>query len=1168
MVGILLLASGESTVSAIAEEKTSNPVTSSVLTVAENSSGLDVASVDPKAENTPREFGNLASTVSFLELDGNSKTSQAPRVKIGDVMTEGASTKIPTTADYSSSSDTATSSSNKLDFEDVTSTFEENDKFDEGTKTDIDLQDAEENVKVSSTEKAQIISSSSDVPETLTSSNELNATHFILSELDDASLANDKTELEDAQSTEFSKFPSSTTPRSTKKRSPADAIVMDTNTTVKESDEYTTMINAYSEKQSSLQPSSTPSDKDSTLFNDESTKYLENDTVKDVETTSIPSSSKDETSQNPLSLQNTTPKSATRKRSLNSTGDSKHFDEITSTSGSFSSESFQPHLFTMIEHGGLPVSQSVGGITLSPGSNFNDAETIMPHEKVTLMDSDEMESMDRMKIQASSQSSRLTPVFSISTDNEREKQFETTEKNVDKFTEQERKSERIPEDYSVVSVNEKLNLSNNGNTEAQITSDNMKTVSYSEASANTPKLSEDYHHLNTVDLVEDSYAGVTFDPDGMRNDGPQDPDSVVFYVPPSTTNKMSTPEIFYHSTNEKEVNSNPESEADFVMVMDKNLNDARDVKNGTLEFEKLQHVPLDKNTEIPLLPSLVPGVAPESDTSNISNETLLPPGWSFWDPSKSGWILPGTEKPEDSEFNDESEEMILDAPHFQEAGHVQSYPTDFQPEATKENDAEKATGLSTSSSNTDSISGMKTTVTDIGIIETSNSFESHQTDQSVIRPVKIRPTSPEDKSVSTSILPDTFSTQATGQSIVMKPSVPTAGSVAVASDKIETSSIDTSSPVILPNPVPSVTEVEKDPELSTMIIQPELVPLPLDKKAFETTGPTNTSAANSTIAGIAVKTSVSVSLPLSNTKNESKTFELPMNNTSILPVPVNLPVSVIPKDNDSSASSADPSTEGLTSTLVQTTTTSGIKIRKPKLKITGGTEGFTQRPPWPYTPALKRPTTEAPGGPVSIFKKTRTRIASITSSTTPRTFRPLSLATVRIQYASDIPGMIPFGELVISTDPVPTTTEVTTTEEPISEVPFTDQTHVPTVANEDDVTLVKVAGYIVIDRGLRWNDLLHNRHSPEYKKNSEMMHLYLERMFRSSPIASRLWKIEIDGFSGNKKTRPVGVDFFLYLIKSGENIATDDLATVFHEKLSTNNTFGTFRVDPNKTAFE
>ncbi|GFV85421.1 SEA domain-containing protein [Trichonephila clavipes] len=1159
--GILLLASGESTVSTLTEEKASDPSTSTILSIADTSSlGLDVTPLDSKTESTPKENENLASTVLFLALEGSSETSEAPRDETSDVNKEDVSTEVPITELYSSSSNTATLSSTKLDFENATSISELN-KFNEGNESELDLKTSEEKTKISSTEKTPV--SSSDVPESLTSSNELNTTNFNLSELDATLLANGTTDLEGIEETEFSKFPSSTTPRSTKKRSPTDATLMDKSTPVKSTDEYSTIMDTGSKKL--LQTSSTQSSKeDLTLLSDESTRYLENDALKlvtNMETTSISSTYKDEMSHNPLSLQNTTPKSATRKRSLNSTGDSRPFEEITSTSDSFTSVSLQPQLFTLIEHRDSPLPESVSEVTLLSRSNINNAETTS-HEKITVPNS---EKMDGMQTQASSQGSQEMYLSSISPDIEREKNFNTTEKNIE-FLDQESKS-RIP-DYSVSPLNEPLNLSNYGNTDAQMTNDNTKTASYSESSFNTPKFSEDYHYLNNVDHVDYSFTeGVTFDPDGMRNSGPQDPDSVVFYVPSTTTSRLSTPEIIHHTTDNKEVNSNTESEDDFVIVMDKKVNEESNVKNGTVEFEKLEHVTLDKNREILPLPSLVPDIAPELNTSHMNNQSLLPPGWSFWDPSKSGWILPGNEKSKDSEVNDESEEMLQDAPHFSETDLTQNNPTNFQPEITfKEKNTAKTTDLPTSSHSIDSISDVKTTVTEIGILETSNSFESHQTDQSVIRPVKIRPTSPEDKSVSTSILPDSFSTQATGQSTVMKSSVPIAGSITFASDKIETSSIDTSSPVILPNPAPSVTEIEKDPELSTMVIQPELVPLSLDIKAPEATGPTNTSAANSTIAGIAVKTSVSVSLPLSNTNNGSQSFELPMNisnNTSILPIPVNVPPSVIPKD--SGASSFDPSTEGLISSTVQTTTASGFKILKPKLKIPGRTDSFTPRPVRPYSPVLKRPTTTA-GPPVSIFNKARTRVASITSSTTPRTFRPFS--TIRVQYASDIPGMIPFGELIISTDPVPTTTEVTTTEEPISEVPFTDQTHVPTVANEDDVTLVKVAGYIVIDRGLKWNDLLHNRHSPEYKKNSEMMHLYLERMFRSSLIAARLWKIEIDGFSGNKKTRPVGVDFFLYLIKTGENIATDHLATVFHEKLSTNNTFGTFRVDPSKTAFE
>ncbi|GFR30788.1 hypothetical protein TNCT_328201 [Trichonephila clavata] len=224
-----------------------------------------------------------------------------------------------------------------------------------------------------------------------------------------------------------------------------------------------------------LQTTSTQSSKeDSTLLNDESTRYIENDTLKtvtDMETTSISSTSKDEMFRNLLSLQNTTPKSATRKRSLNFTVDSRPFDEITSTSDSFTSVSLQPQLFTLIEHRDSPLPESASELTLLSGSNSNDAETTISHEKVTVRD---LEKMDTMKNQASSQGSQQAYLSSISLDIERENNFKTTEKNIE-FLDQGSKS-RIP-DYSVGLVNEPFNLSNYGNTDTQMTNDNTKTVS-------------------------------------------------------------------------------------------------------------------------------------------------------------------------------------------------------------------------------------------------------------------------------------------------------------------------------------------------------------------------------------------------------------------------------------------------------------------------------------------------------------------------------------------------------------------------------------------------------------------------------------------------------------------------------------------------------------------
>ncbi|GIY45779.1 SEA domain-containing protein [Caerostris darwini] len=1141
-LGTFLLASGEPTVAATAEEEIAfSPSTSSILMAADSSSsGLDSDSVHPRTEGIPKET-KKASTVfedessETPETSGSNKSSSTEDVST-EIFTELLNTRSSVgVSDSSELTSFANANLDENERQQDPTTFS-GDNLGKGTESG-DLLDAEETVKMDDSEKTSILSS--EVSESSTRLNEL-TTNF--TEVDTKS-TNGKAEGMDSLSAEES------TAGNSEESTGKDLL---SKTTLMESfDSSTTnveMMNTGLKNSPSTSVSNTQTSKensaDSSFPAEDTTQYIDDyalNSIKETEVVKTVATSEDSEPHNLLSLQNTTPKSATKKRSLNSTNDSKAYDGTTLASISASN---QPEITTLVGHNGPPVSDSLHDI-LSTGSSAIHAERLILQGS-----SDQIEVLkSSTEIHASNTDS---PMMSVSSNVEREKNpLESIE--------------NIPKKDSDTEI--ATDQPHTGNTNAQTTSDSMKTVLYSEVPMSTPKVSEDSNSLNNL---HDSYPGVTFDPNGMKNDNPQDPDSVVFYIPSVSTNKASTHEDISYSTEFATDNTKPESETEAFFVMNKNSNDG----NGAVQFERMQE---DKSTETPK-PSHQPMVSTEVMSSSNDNPPSLPPGFVFWDPSKTGWILPAnfteTNK-KDSEVDNESEEMLQDSPHFKEVEHTQNIPMGSSSDlkiTEKEGDV-KTTHLPISSQGRGGLiidSGIET-VTEIGMIELS-SFVSH-TDQSVIRPVRVRPTSPEDKPVSTSILPDSSSTQSSQQPTVLKLSEPTTGSSMAGSEKIGTSPADTSSPIILPNPAPSVTEVVTDPELSTIVMQPELVPLSLDKKVPDVSGSSNsTSAANSTIAGIAVKTSVSVSLPLSMTKNENQTFqpslEELLKNVSILPVSFNRPLSTALKNEQTNAPTADvSSSDGSTSTSVQTTTASSFRILKPKLKIPGGSDSaFTPRPARPFVPSLKKPTTTA-GPPVSIFKKTRTRIASITSSTTARPLRKFS--PMIIKYASDFPGIEP--ELIIATDPTmpPTTTPApTTTEEPISEVPFTDPTHMPTLVSEDDVTLVKVAGYIVIDRGLRWNDLLHNRHSPEYKRHADMMHLYLERMFRSSPIASRLWKIEIDGFSGNKSTRPVAIDFFLYLIKTRQNIATEHLATVFHEKLSTNNTFGTFRVDPSKTAFE
>ncbi|CAL1296176.1 unnamed protein product [Larinioides sclopetarius] len=1146
--GIVLLVSGESTVPSTSEEKAPNSVTPLILSTTGNtSSELSSNSVAPKNENTHEEIENFVSTASNFELDGN-KTRNSVASEM--LSTEALTTLLSTDSSSEGARLTNTASSTELhtggydDQQEIVSTSKDHLSSDKEMGTGTDIQDSG-----ASSDKS-LISTSNEISESSTEI--LNTTDEILTENDSKST---KSSEKKSRQTEYPISPSSLETFTTE-RDPTIAELLETSTPFKTPGGETTETRNtedHSEKQPSTHTNSAQSDRNtagSTSEVSESTRYMESETAENTEKTTY----EDLSTEDSLSLHKTTPKSATKKRSLNNTGDSILHRETTVASDTLGSTSIHPELVSLLENGDLSTSESVEGMKMLTTSNISEAMTLK-ESGIQKANKNSLEALSTVSVPK------------IASDSVIENAEEEREKIDTALTNPEKSSNS----YSTLSVNEHENMGGKETAEIKMETESVKPTSHSEASVIIPKVSDDYSHLNNLDNVDNTFTGVTFDPDGMKNSEAQDPDSVVFYIPSTNFDKISTPENSSPPT-EFTVHGNSEAEREFEFVTHKNLEEGGYYDNVTAKSERIEYIPQDENVNISPRPSNDSTDTSEIVTFGTANNSNSSSNFVFWDPSNGGWILPGAAtdtqiKRIDEVLNNESEEMLQDAPHFSDPEHKP--PSSGIKIESKEKEDMKTTIEDGSSSLSKDLE--IETVTELGFMGFSNSFIPHQTDQSVIRPVKIKLTSPDDKSVSTSILPESFSTLAPEQPAGLKLSEPTAG---IMTEKIETSSTNTSSPMILPNPAPSViTEIVKNPELSTIAIKPELVPVSLDKKTPEATD--TTSVANSTIEGIAVKTSVSVSLPLSKTKNDSQALQpmieelLKRMNASSLSINASS-IYIVPDTSVSGVSiPSDSSTDGLTITSDQTTTETGFKIRKPKIRIPGGTDSFTPRPFRPFSPSLKKPTTTA-GPPVSIFKKQRTRIASITSSTTARPLRPFNgnFATVKIQFASDIPGLLP-QEFLISTEPVTTTTtEPTTTEEPISEVPFTDQTHIPTVINEDDVTLVKVAGYVVIDRGLRWNDLLHNRHSPEYKQNAEAMHLYLERMFRSSSIASRLWKIEIDGFSGNKKTRPVGVDFFLYLIKSRENTPTEHLATVLHEKLSVNNTFGTFRVDTSKTAFE
>ncbi|XP_042900120.1 serine-rich adhesin for platelets isoform X1 [Parasteatoda tepidariorum] len=781
------------------------------------------------------------------------------------------------------------------------------------------------------------------------------------------------------------------------------------------------------------------------------------------------------------------PKSATIKRSLNSTADAVR--------GFASSATF------------TPVSSDTTASFFSPSSKVDGFDTTIKIE--------ELPTPLPIEIYNSQGVTHLTSVKSAETTfgdlSEASERVDSLE-NAPSLTVSPNSSNGIPmktlstSEYTDDKLETNVSLNDNDDrTESNVLGDLLFGNG-----AKTPKLQTQpngvFEHENDdiiyAGFADEEPAGVTFDPDGLKNDFSQDPDSIIFSVPPQIKKQSPT-----------EANIATERE-----------------KEPTKSFNS-EHLPHDApETEFEHL-TIVNASNDEPKETNHS-DVLVPPAVIFGRP-----------------IHYSSEEMLQDDNSVYNGSFVDVYKATAQPELESKTAPKEI--LSHLVNSTESKPGT-TLSSHSNELREMNEDIAHNTEQSVLRPIKIK--SPSEEPTSTQVTTLTSSTHPTEFTIGNNPLNTT------DSKESQSATTNLSSPIILPNPAPSTTEkLVGNLEISTAVVQPELVDSlfnkslhPLDNNENGTLSSDN----NSTIAGLAIKTSVSVTLPISIKQNSS----LDASNSD---ADFNL------KTGDSSATSlfnesrSSSESTSVPTTLVPSTSTTSVKIRRPSIRVPGRTDGPALRTRKPFM-APKPQSSSTAGPPVSIFKKERTRSNSITSSTTSTPFPQFS--TIRVHYASRYPGMKP-EEFSVSVEPI-TVPPTTTTEEPISEVPFTDTTFVPTLSREDDVMLVKVGGGITLERGLRWSDQLSNRHSPEFKEKATQIHLHLENLFRSSPIAPRLWRIQIDGFNGTKNSRSVEVDFILYLIKSPEKIAVEHLARVFHEKLSTNNTFARYRVDPNRTAFE
>lgn len=347
----------------------------------------------------------------------------------------------------------------------------------------------------------------------------------------------------------------------------------------------------------------------------------------------------------------------------------------------------------------------------------------------------------------------------------------------------------------------------------------------------------------------DENVGVTFDPDGMRHDGPQDPDSVVFSIPEDSRERDEDSAEREFSKEDKSFEVANKEREEVSIGKGRKPNEGKVVPNGIRKFEKLEHFYTESNTSEH---ENVHVEVPSKDYPNpifFENGATLP---EFQIHNYTGIV------------NRESEEMLQDAPHG--VNLLPDFARDESVVVTEKQDPGQ-------NSNGYSIAKTMTTEESKDIASTAtvadNASVSHLPDQSAFRPVSV--SSPSEIIASTSILPGSTSTQSGESSTtVSNPSVPIAGQV----DKVvESSSPGTSGP-ILPDPV---FKISGNVEVSTMIPQPELV---------DSTNAT----LNSTISRIEVKSSVSVSLPSSDLNNDSQSSLPTSTNSSLTLSSVDSPI--------------------------------------------------------------------------------------------------------------------------------------------------------------------------------------------------------------------------------------------------------------------------------------
>lgn len=122
----------------------------------------------------------------------------------------------------------------------------------------------------------------------------------------------------------------------------------------------------------------------------------------------------------------------------------------------------------------------------------------------------------------------------------------------------------------------------------------------------------------------------------------------------------------------------------------------------------------------------------------------------------------------------------------------------------------------------------------------------------------------------------------------------------------------------------------------------------------------------------------------------------------------------------------------------------------------------------------------------------------------------------------------------------------------------------PTVSNEVEQPVVKVAGIVKIVDGWDWSPLLGDHNTHEYRYLAYTMRKLLESVFRETSLGNWLYRVDIDGFSPGS----IIVDYFVLFHQRREPVVSTSLIEAFNSHLGVNGSLGEFTLDPTYTQFE